>query len=189
MSVRRLNNTEPGENGDKGFRWEQQTSSINGIQEDDEGNIIATTTDRNRSLRAKKQRITQSVRRGLIRYLVVAVDSSDSSGEKDFKPCRLEAVKINLKKFISEYFDQNPISQLSLTITRDRGSERISELSGNPKNHLHKLEGIKLVEKGGFASLQKTISLALRILKHIPGIYYYYYIIIIFLFLFIIYLF
>ena len=149
------------------YRWEQGAAdSWEHVKEDAEGNIIAVSNDRERSNRAKQQRVTQSIRRGLIRYLVIALDCSASAAEKDLRPCRLEVVKTCVKRFIREYFDQNPISQLSLCITRDRIAERITELSGNPKNHEQKLE--KLMNMKGAASLQNTLTLSITILKQIP---------------------
>lgn len=149
------------------YRWEQGAGdNWEHVKEDAEGNIIAISNDRERSNRAKQQRVSQSIRRGLIRYLVIAIDCSASAAEKDLRPCRLEATKTCVKLFIREYFDQNPISQLSLCITRDRIAERITELSGNPKNHEQKLE--KLMNMKGTASLQNTLTLSITILKQIP---------------------
>ena len=149
------------------YRWEQGGGdSWEHVKEDAGGNIIAVSADRERSNRAKQQRVTQSIRRGLIRYLVIAIDCSSSAAEKDLRPCRLEVSKTCVKRFIREYFDQNPISQMSLCITRDRIAERITELSGNPKNHEQKLD--KLMNMKGAASLQNTLTLSITILKQIP---------------------
>ena len=149
------------------YRWEQGGGgSWEHVKEDAEGNIIAVSNDRERSNRAKQQRVTQSIRRGLIRYLVIAIDCSASAADKDMRPCRLEAAKTCVKRFIREYFDQNPISQLSICITRDRVAERITELSGNPKNHEQKLD--TLMNTKGAASLQNVLTLSITILKQIP---------------------
>lgn len=149
------------------YRWEQGPGdNWEHVKEDADGNIIALTSDRDRSNRAKQQRVTSSIRRGLIRYLIIAIDCSEAAADKDMRPSRLETSKICVKKFIKEYFDQNPISQLSLCITRDRVAERLTELSGNPKNHEQKLE--KLIDMKGSASLQNTLTLSITILKTIP---------------------
>jgi transcription initiation factor TFIIH subunit 2 len=114
------------------YQWEKSNSSLwESVQEDDEGRIIVLSNERERSYRSKLRRITKSVRRGLIRYLIVAIDCSLEASEKDMKPNRLEVIKSSLKKFIREYFDQNPISQLSIVITRDRVAEVVTELTGN----------------------------------------------------------
>lgn len=150
------------------YRWEKGIDATwETVQEDEHGNIIAGFSERDRSIRAKRNRITQSIRRGLIRYLVIALDCSLSSLDNDYKPCRMEASKACLEKFILEFFDQNPISQISTIVTRDRIAERISELSGNAKNHIHLVKGLMKAE--GLASLQNTVSLAISTLRHIPN--------------------
>ena len=76
------------------YRWEKGiTATWESVREDDHGNIIAIQSERDRSHRAKASRITQSIRRGLIRYLIIALDCSASSNEKDFRPSRLSVTK------------------------------------------------------------------------------------------------
>jgi transcription initiation factor TFIIH subunit 2 len=99
--------------------WENISKrSWESVVEDDEGNILMTSIDRERSSRVKLNRITQSVRRGLIRYLLVVLDCSKSSNENDYKPNRLEVMKKCLKSFVADFYDQNPISQLSVAVTK-----------------------------------------------------------------------
>ena len=61
-----------------------------------------------------------------------------SARENDFRPSRLEVTKTCLEQFIVDYFDQNPISQLSLALTRDRGAEKVTDLSGRCLWHIHR---------------------------------------------------
>ena len=153
--------------GGVAYSWEQSSKgSWDSVKLDAEGNIITSNPDKERSKRAKLQRMTQSVRRGLIRYMIVFIDSSLASRENDFRPSRLEAVKTSLEKFIVDYFDQNPISQLSVALTRDRGAEKITDLSGNAKAHIQALRGVVRTE--GVASLQYVLLQAIAILKHVP---------------------
>ena len=111
-------------NQSNNYRWEQKTlASWQTVIEDEHGNITAVTADKDRSYRSKRQRITTSIRRGLIRYLVVGLDWSDSALlEKDFRPCRLEASINSVMVFLRDYFDHNPISLLSIVYIRDRGA-------------------------------------------------------------------
>jgi len=84
------------------YRWEQGAGeSWEQVREDAQGNIISLTADRARSNRAKQQRVTQSIRRGLIRYLVVCLDCSSSSAEKDYRPCRLETAKVTTPSLLA----------------------------------------------------------------------------------------
>lgn len=112
------------------YKWEQNANrSWETVREDAAGNITVDASSRienekRRSHRAKEGRVTQSIRRGLIRYLVVAMDCSAASAELDsaYRPygCRLEATKAATQKFVIGFYDQNPISNLGLILTRDR---------------------------------------------------------------------
>lgn len=82
------------------------------------------------------------------------------------RPSRLETVKSSVRQFILDFFDQNPISSMGLTVTRNGLAESLSELSGNPKNHIHRLKTVNTA--AGVASLQNTLTLAITLLKHIP---------------------
>lgn len=105
----------------------------------------------------------------------MALDCSSSATEKDFKPSRLQISKLGISlielplilrinqlidlniyigivKFISDFYDQNPISQLSFAVTRDRVAEKISDLSGSKKSHLKPIQDITRCD--GIASLQ-----------------------------------
>jgi len=64
----------------------------------------------------------------------VIIDLSNSMAEKDLKPSRRELTFNLLEQFINEYFDQNPISQLGIIVTRDGLSEKLTELSGYKNN-------------------------------------------------------
>jgi hypothetical protein len=41
-----------------------------------------------------------------------------------------------LEGFIDEFFDQNPISQIGIIITKNKRAEKISDLAGNPRKHI-----------------------------------------------------
>eukprot|EP01133_Synstelium_polycarpum_P000437 gene437-521_t len=42
--------------------------------------------------------------------------------------------------FIKEFFDQNPISQLSLIVTKNSKADKITDLSGNPNRHINAMK-------------------------------------------------
>ncbi len=76
------------------------------------------------------------MRKGLIRYLYVIIDLSRSMSTKDWKPHRCAAAIEVLQDFVRNYFDQNPISQLGLIAMNGIHSEKMSDLTGNPKTHI-----------------------------------------------------
>ena len=54
-------------------------------------------------------KVTDSVKRGIIRYLVVIVDMSDSMQDGDFQPSRHAMVCKELLVFLDHFFAQNPL--------------------------------------------------------------------------------
>lgn len=150
------------------YRWEQgMTRTWDQVREDESGCIVTESADdRSRSRLAKMNRATKSIRRGLIRYTVLAIDASSSLGEKDMKPSRIGVVKENAEKFVHQYFDQNPISQLSLITTSDRTATKLTDLSGNPKHHIQAIGSISTPK--GSPSIQSVLITANGILRHIP---------------------
>jgi len=126
------------------YRWEGGTGNLwdSEIAEDEHGNIVSG------SLQGKQHRslagrvgidVAESVRRGLIRYMVLALDCGSAAAEIDYRPNRLMAVKHTAERFIAHYFDQNPISQLSLAIIQDGAAQKLTDMSGNPRLHVEKL--------------------------------------------------
>ncbi|KAL7748046.1 hypothetical protein RI367_006592 [Sorochytrium milnesiophthora] len=158
-----------GESG--GYSWEEEYKrSWDVLQEDDNG-LLSTAVDRltTQLKRRRLNRDTRTVHRGIIRHLVIVVDLSESILEKDLKPSRLELTRASLELFILEYFDQNPISQLSIVITRDALAEIVTELSGNPGDHIHALRSKKYAEPRGEPSLQNALEMARGVLSHVPN--------------------
>ncbi len=84
----------------------------------------------------------------------------------DLKPNRLELALNLCGQFIHEFYDQNPLSQLGVIVTRDGLAEKISELSGNPTLHLLALKDRTNREMSGEPSLQNAIDLARHSLGH-----------------------
>jgi transcription initiation factor TFIIH subunit 2 len=87
-----------------------------------------------------------------------------------------------LEKFVDEYFDQNPISQLGILTTSNKRAEKIAELggtwsffyavsahillhSGNPKRHIQTLRSLRDRTGIGEPSLQNALDLAAQTLK------------------------
>lgn len=70
-----------------------------------------------------------------------------------------------MEKFAYSYFDQNPISQLGLIVTRGKSAEKICDLVGNPKKFIDKTQLIR--DKGCLTepSIQNSLELAMSSLK------------------------
>lgn len=103
-------------------------------------------------------RDTTSIQRGIIRHVYLVIDLSMAMLVREFKatwlditiqyakvssppqtPIRHSPLTADLpspypppraQEFVTEFFDQNPISQLAILVTRDGAAERLSALSG-----------------------------------------------------------
>ncbi|EKX44960.1 SSL1 transcription factor & nucleotide excision repair [Guillardia theta CCMP2712] len=60
--------------------------------------------------------------------------------QRDMRPTRLGVVQQVVGSFLDNFFDQNPISQVSLVELRGGKAEKLTELSGNSRHHKNKLE-------------------------------------------------
>eukprot|EP00891_Asterochloris_glomerata_P009977 jgi/Astpho2/9977/e_gw1.00153.17.1_t len=139
------------------------------IQEDEFGRIRAV--DVKAAQRAQRKRLLSEeaglrIRRGMIRYLVVVLDFSRAASMDDIRPSRGRHLLDLTRQFIREFFDQNPLSHLSLVIMRHGRAEMLSSLSGSPESHVAKLAGGQ--DFGGPASLQNALDMAVNSLKSVP---------------------
>ncbi|XP_064610580.1 general transcription factor IIH subunit 2-like [Liolophura sinensis] len=156
---------------EEGYRWEKEYEKTWEIlQEDDDGSIQASIDDIVH--KAKRRRLLESignVRLGMMRHLFLVIDLSSSMSDQDLKPTRLHATVKLLEYFVEEYFDQNPISQLGVIMTRGKRAEKVTELGGNPRRHIGALQ--KLADKicQGEPSIQNSLELAAQTLRHMPS--------------------
>lgn len=89
--------------------------------------------------------------------------------EKDLRPSRVELTLTYAQQFVIEFFDQNPISQLGIIVTRDGIAEKLTELSGNPTDHIKALKTKKNTETSGEPSLQNALQLARASMLGVPS--------------------
>ncbi|XP_078531420.1 general transcription factor IIH subunit 2 [Lissotriton helveticus] len=156
---------------EKTKRWEggyERTWEV--LKEDESGSLKATIDDI--LFKAKRKRVFQhhgQVRLGMMRHLYVVIDESRTMDDQDLKPNRLTCTLKLLEYFVEEYFDQNPISQIGLIVTKSKRAEKLTELAGNPKKHITALKKTVDVTCSGEPSLFNSLSLAMQTLKHMPG--------------------
>lgn len=112
------------------------------------------------------------IRKGIIRYMFLIVDTSSSVRkplEYGIRTSRIDIVQHTCTEFVKEYFDQNPLSQMGLIVTRDAQAFACSDLSGSVNRVLKSLgEQFKDKNLVGEASLQNALTLALNSLRQIP---------------------
>nr|ACO15623.1 General transcription factor IIH subunit 2 [Caligus clemensi] len=154
------------------YRWETgYEKTWEAIQEDGDGLIRFSVQDIiDKARRKRLAEKTGKVRLGMMRYLYVILDGSESMQLQDMKPTRLLSVMKLLEVFIEEYFYLNPISQLGIILTRNKRSEVLSELGGNPRKHTERLRKARDdIVCAGEPSLQNALDTALNYLKPMPS--------------------
>ncbi|KAJ2949097.1 hypothetical protein O0L34_g6036 [Tuta absoluta] len=155
----------------KEYRWETgYEKTWEAIKEDEDGlveGLVAEFAQKAARKAAAPRR--GPVRLGMMRHLLVAVDCSEAMNCQDIKPLRFLCTLKLLEKFVEEFFDQNPLSQLGLILMKNKRSEKITELSGNVRKHIKAVQGLKDMALVGEPSLQNTLELAWRTLKPLPG--------------------
>ncbi|CAL1615041.1 unnamed protein product [Knipowitschia caucasica] len=159
------------EEPERAKRWEggyERTWEV--LKEDESGSLKASVEEI--LFQSKRKRVIEShgrVRLGMMRHLFVVVDCSRSMEDQDLKPTRLASTLKLLEKFVEEYFDQNPISQVGIITTKNKRAEKLTELAGNPSKHVSALRKAADAVCLGEPSLFNALSLAANTLKHMPS--------------------
>ncbi|KAJ5714517.1 uncharacterized protein N7483_011698 [Penicillium malachiteum] len=121
---------------------------------------------------SKRKRLlkdTTPLQRGIIRHLILIIDLSQPMSEKDLRPSRYLLTIRYAQEFVREFFEQNPISQLGILGLRDGLSIQVSEMSGNPTDHMTAIQSLKLDDPKGLPSLQNGLDMARGALSHTPS--------------------
>jgi transcription initiation factor TFIIH subunit 2 len=80
--------------------------------------------------------------------------------EKDLRPTRYLLTLRFAQEFVLEFFEQNPISQLGILGMRDGVALRVSNMSGNPTEHLLAIQDQRTQDPKGSPSLQNALEMA-----------------------------
>lgn len=72
------------------------------------------------------------------------------------------------EQFIIEFFEQNPVSQLGIVVTRDKQAKMVSHIGGSPKRHIAKLEKEWSHNPSGQPTLEKSLKIAQQALLGTP---------------------
>ncbi|KZZ92657.1 TFIIH basal transcription factor complex p47 subunit [Ascosphaera apis ARSEF 7405] len=119
--------------------------------------------------RKRLLRDTTPLQRGIIRHVVLVIDLSLAMAEKDLRPTRYLLTLRYASEFVLEFFEQNPISQLGILGMRDGIAVHISDMSGNPTQHLSALRELRAQDPRDMPSLQNALEMARGMLFHTPS--------------------
>jgi transcription initiation factor TFIIH subunit 2 len=151
-------------------RWEAGAQKNWDLHEGDDGNLTSVLGGMEEATkRLRLQKDTTPLQRGIIRHCLLVLDLSQAMTEKDLRPTRFLLTLTYTMAFIREFFEQNPISQLGILGMRDGLAVRISELSGNPNDHITALKELRTTEPKGAASLQNALDMCRAALYHTPS--------------------
>ncbi|KAA1081293.1 hypothetical protein PGT21_033248 [Puccinia graminis f. sp. tritici] len=154
----------------EGYSWEEEYKrSWDALREDESGSLESAVNQLIANKRRRVIRDTTSIQRGIIRHLCLIIDVSLAMTDRDLRPNRLDMSLTYAKEFVTEFFDQNPISQLCILITKDAIAERLSGLSGNPLDHHKALSNKAKLTPSGEPSLQNSLEMARASLSHLPS--------------------
>jgi len=142
------------------------------LREDEHGRLVATDQAEWQRRRRKHQLeslASKRIRRGLIRYVVLALDLSDASNTTDMKPSRLRVALSAAIHFVRDFYDNNPLSQLSILAVADGRASRVSEPGQSPEAQVAKLRAIlDRGRGGGHFSLQQCLDESFAVLRGAP---------------------
>ena len=87
--------------------------------------------------RHEAQAVQLGVRRGVMRYVIIALDCSKHAADPDneMRPTRIAVMISAAREFVTAFFDQNPISSLSVLVIRDGRAEALTPASCNARQH------------------------------------------------------
>lgn len=153
-------------------KWEEIHRSWDQVVEAADGSIASTVIGLLESTKRKRVlRDATPLQRGIIRHMVLVLDLSTAMMEKDFRPTRYLVTLRYAVEFIREFFEQNPISQIAIVGMRDGVAVRISEMSGNPVEHITAIQRLRQEEPKGNPSLQNALDMSRAALLYIPHFY------------------
>ncbi|OIW27392.1 putative transcription factor [Coniochaeta ligniaria NRRL 30616] len=171
-SSRRDRTKQPHNDNRRRAAWEDMHRSWEDVIRDDKDGKAAYTIDQliDEEKRRRLLRDTTPLQRGIIRHLMLVIDMSFAMLEKDLLPTRYYLTLNYAVEFVREYFEQNPISQLGIVGMRDGVAVRISEMSGNPAEHIEQLRRWHDQETpSGHPSLQNALEMCRGALFHAPS--------------------
>ncbi len=142
-----------------GYVWENSfKQSWEDILIDDE-NFCINTDSFSKKLKTHNDRTTKLYRRGILRRIFLIIDFSKCSNETDFAPNRAKILIEVGSKFLSSFFEHNPLCQVGILIMKDGVTIKICDLSENLQTVLSSLASIK-IEGSGEPSVRNAIEVA-----------------------------
>jgi transcription initiation factor TFIIH subunit 2 len=142
----------------KGYAWEEEYKRSWDTLKEEKGHLKVT------SLQTPFIKKTLPIKRGILSRLIIVIDCSKSMENTDFKPTRLELTFQLLNDFIFEFFDQNPLSLITILICQDALCSRETMWFNNYDEYKQKIN-TEIIPSGEF-SLVNSLEQSLLLLKY-----------------------
>lgn len=143
------------------YAWEgEYEKTWETVVEDESGSLRSTVLSLIEA--GKRRRLFKDstpVQRGIIRHVVILIDFSTAMSEIDLRPSRIDLTISHVQDFIVEFFEQNPISQMALIALKSGIAVKISNLGGNPYDHISALKQMAKNGLSGDLSLQNGFEM------------------------------
>jgi transcription initiation factor TFIIH subunit 2 len=162
-----LDATEENDAGDHSWVQWYQRSWLE-IQERPDGlvHVPSASTETLPGVRRQRQSSVSSgaVKKGLIRFMYLILDFSDSMQQSDYKPNRIDFVIAELcNKYIPEFFRSNPLSYISIIVMRNGSAHFVTKMNGQPKFQVKQLKEFATTHNpSGSCSLVAALDLILK---------------------------
>lgn len=104
----------------------------------------------------------------MMRHVYLVIDSSEAMSQFDLKPSRMIVTLKLVEMFLTQFFDQNPISQIGIITTAKRTATKACELNNSCKVVMDALKAIPVESCEGEPSLQNSLELALLTFRNLP---------------------
>jgi transcription initiation factor TFIIH subunit 2 len=118
--------------------WEQTNDTWLLLHEDENGRLRQIPLDDAPESELIRKRLALRHRaRGLIRSIAILIDLSERAmAPRDFSCPRVRLIVSHLRDFLTNFFDQNPISQIAITATYNGQGHILTPLCGSLDLHL-----------------------------------------------------
>jgi len=151
------------------YAWEEEYEKTWELLRDDADGLLSANADKllEKVKKELESRIS-NVKLGMMRYLMIIVDASDSMTQSDYKPNRFAFVIDALKKFVKNFLDSNPIGQIGLIITTQKNVEKLSEFTGISSRITNAINSLSSTIPSGSISIQNALEYSAIFLSEHP---------------------
>lgn len=148
-------------------KWEVMNRTWDPYEVNDKGELVQLINQEEWQSETNRRKFAlRNKSRGLIRSIVIILDLSDIGlNSRDFGCSRIQLFKQALRLFFINFFEQNPISQISIVSTSNGRAQILTYLCGSLSAHLNCIEHLDDFSEEGAPSIHNAMNVSVAILK------------------------